>query len=336
MLLIPDAPFFNGYALGQYFDPNIRGIWIPEDYFKAREITSPHEGLILLWPSVTTYVQTSWGYQGTNRFYNSFFSPTKVITQDFFGGYALYNPYKRDIYVSLSRPPIRPVLSSDITNIISEEKILVWGAKYERSDYSINLFINGSDHVDIVFPFAQTMNISNYQFLIIEFSLNPLSYIEDLARSNNVWIGISDTKYVGWYIFGSSSNIYSIHEEDISVAMLIGFPDKPWASSMYDAGLVTGVIIRLITRNFANPVESNFSLKSIKIAFSDADLSIINAWKQFGVKYVLFDKSIVGGAMSAVEPYNLSVSILMKEGILSPILTGRNIELYEVNYKYGD
>jgi len=329
-LLIPSIPFFNGFALGQYFDPSIKGIWVPEEYFEAKDIALQHQGAILLWPSLTIYVQTSWGYQGTNGFYNSFFSPLKVVTPDFFGGYTMYSS-KRLMYANLTMPPIRPGQSRDITDLLNKEKISIWGARCERFNGSIRILVNNTDHIDIGIPFRSAINISNYTFLVLELSSDPSFFMESLAKSNNFWIGVGSAEgVVGWYILGSTSNTYSINDEGISVSMLIGFSDKPWAASYYDPSNVTGVMIRLITRDIKEPVEVNFSLKSIKVAFSDVDPSMISLWKNFGVKYVLLDKSIVGGAQSVYEPYYSSLPLLTKNGVLRPVLIGKNVELYQV------
>jgi len=329
-LLIPSIPFFNGSALGQYFDPSIKGIWVPEEYFKAKDTALQHQGVILLWPCLTTYVQTSWGYQGVNGFYNSFFSPLKVVTPDFFGGYTEYS-LTRLMYTNLTRPPIKPGGLRDITDLLNKEKISVWGTKYERFNGSIRILVNNTDRIDIGIPFLSAIDISNYTFLVLKLSSNPLFFMGSLAKSNNFWIGVGSAEgVVGWYILGSTSNTYSINDEGISVSMLIGFPDKPWAASYYNPSNVTGVIIRLITRDIKEPIEVNFSLKSIKVAFSDIDLSIISLWKNFEVKYVLLDKSIAGGAASVYEPYYSSLLLLTKNGVLHPILIGKNIELYQV------
>jgi hypothetical protein len=334
-LFIPSIPFFNGSALGQYFDPSIKGIWVPEEYFKAKDIALQHQGVILLWPSVTSYIQTSWGYQGGSNFYNEFFAPRDVITPQnpIFGagGYTLYNPQAKMKYASLTRPPIRPGPSRGITDLVNDKKISIWGARYERFSGSIRILVNNTDHIDVGIPFRSAIDISNYTFLVLELSFNSSFFTEGLARSNNFWIGVGSAEgVVGWYILGSTSNTYSINDEGIHVSMLIGFPDKPYAASYYNPSNVTGVIIRLITRDLKEPVEVNFSLKSIKVAFSDVDPYIISLWKNFGVKYVLLDKSIVGGAASVYEPYYSSLSLLTKNGVLHPILIGKNIELYQV------
>jgi hypothetical protein len=331
ILLVPSIPFFNGSALGQYFDPSIKGIWVPEEYFEAKDIALQHQGVILLWPSLTTYVQTSWGYQGTNGFYNSFFSPLKVVTPDFFGGYTEYSTIRRLMYTNLTRPPIRAGELRDITDLLNKEKISVFGVKYGRFNGSIRILVNNTDRIDIGIPFRSAIDISNYTFLILELSSNPSFFMEGLAKSNNFWIGIGSAEgVVGWYILGSTSNTYSINDEGISVSILIGFPDKPWAASYYNPSNVTRVIIRLITRDLREPVEVNFSLKSVKVAFPDVDPSIISLWKNFGVKYLLLDKSIVSGAASAYEPYYSSLPLLTKNGVLRPVLIGKNIELYQV------
>lgn len=334
VLLVPSIPFLNGSALGQYFDPNIKGIWIPKDYLNARNIMLERPGRILVWPSLTTYIQTSWGYQGGSNFYNEIFAPIDVITPQNpvfrAGGYTLYNPSLRMNYVNLTKPPIRPGKLWDITGSANYKKILIWGAKYEHLNNSIKLFINGSDHVDVVLPFFSVIDISRYHFLVLELFSDPSFYLKNLASSNDFWIGVGSAEgVIGWYILGSSSNTYSIDDKRISVSMLIGFPDKPWPASYYNPSNVTGIVIRLITRNLREPVEVKLYLKSIKVAFSDIDPFIMDMWEKLEIKYVLLDKSIVSGASSTFEPYSLALTLLRGKGILRPVLVERHIELYE-------
>jgi len=333
-LLIPSIPFFNGSALGQYFDPSIKGIWIPKDYLNARNIMLERPGRILVLPSLTTYIQTSWGYQGGSNFYNEIFAPIDVITPQNpvfkAGGYTLYNPSTRTIYANLTKPPIRPGKLWDITGSANYKKILIWGGKYEHFNDSIKLFINGSDHVDVVIPFFSVIDISHYHFLILELFSDSSFYLKNLASSNDFWIGVGSAEgVIGWYILGSSSNTYSIDDKRIYVSMLIGFPDKPWPASYYNPSNVTGIVIRLITRNLREPVEVNLYFRSIKVALSDIDPFIMDIWEQLEIKYVLLDKSIVSGASSAFEPYSLALTLLKGKGILRPVLIGRHIELYE-------
>jgi len=105
-LVIPAWPIIDGSAFGQYFNESIKGIKIPEDYFAVKKIVEKQGGgTILICPRMPIYVLTSWGYQGTERFYIKFFEPFSVIVPDTFGGYSII-AYKRirNLYVNLSDP----------------------------------------------------------------------------------------------------------------------------------------------------------------------------------------------------------------------------------------
>jgi len=335
LLIIPSIPFFNGSALGQYFDPNIKGIWIPEEYFDVKNVVLQYQGAILIWPSLTTYIQTSWGYQGAANFYNEFFAPKNIITPQnpIFkaGGYTFFNPSSRNIYINLSKPPLKPGVSWNIKRLIDEKHMQIWGASYEVSGDIIKITISDSDHIDIVLPFLYAVNISNFQFLVLELSFKPSSYMEDLAALGGFWVGVlSADGMAGWYICGSSSNTYFVVNSSISIFLLINYPDKPWPASYYNSSNIVAIIIRLFTHSFKKYDEVFLSLKSIKIAFSDIDFSIINIWKRFKIKYILFDKSLVDGAYINPKIYDFALDRLKKEKILRPVFLGKYIELYEI------
>ena len=105
LLLISAFPLWTGEALGQYFDQSIKGIHIPTDYFTTRNIINDHKTLLL--PSMTTYIRTSWSYQGSNAFYLNFFG-SNIITLDTLGVYAEYNPKLIALYRNLTIPKLVP------------------------------------------------------------------------------------------------------------------------------------------------------------------------------------------------------------------------------------
>lgn len=346
VLLIPAAPLFTGSALGQYFDPSIKGMTIPKDYFDVKSILSSStqsETTTLLWPSVVTYVQTSWGFQGSNGFYNSFFSPIRVYTPDIFatglGGYTLANPELAAEYSNMTLYPLMPSSPLvDITGYADFSKLSVWGARYTYSDSTIKLSPenSGSDHIDVLIPFHEALDASGSAFFMLEFSAEPMAFIENMLRNGSLWVGISCYEgTTGWYLLGSSPvSSYRVSDSTILVSMLVGFPDKPWVASTYNSSSVTGFVFRIFSQELSNsPYEDLlFSSVSIKVSSGDIDPSKLDLWARRGVKYVIFDSSIIDGAAIPSEQYSLTTKLLIDKGIFIQIFAGKYIQLYKVNY----
>ncbi|ACX72261.1 hypothetical protein Metvu_0400 [Methanocaldococcus vulcanius M7] len=85
-----------------------------------------------MYPSISTYIMTSWGYQGSNGFYLNYFEPIKVVVPDYFGSYSQYSK-KFKIYTNLTIPKI-----TIITN--NNSKITISGNNYKHIQInSINI-----------------------------------------------------------------------------------------------------------------------------------------------------------------------------------------------------
>ena len=347
LLLVPDMPFFTGDALGQYFNSNIKGIWVPNDYFEVKNILSSSMqsgNTALLWPSITTYIQTSWGYQGSDSFYINFFYPLSVLTPDSFGEYALANPSIAAEYSTVTSIPITAGnSSSDITSYADFAKLSVQGANYTYSNNIISLdsVNSSSDFVYIVIPFNETLNTSNFALFTLQLSADPQSHIETLLKNEGLWIGIgSSDGDIGWYIPGSTtSSNYTITNNIFTVSMVANSPDKPWAASVYNASSVSRLVFCILTKDLVNrrgrASYPSFALSSLSInAFFDAvDQSTINSWLQYNVEYIIFDSSNVNGATISPEQYSSSLSFLISKGVIVPVFVGEYLQMYKVNYE---
>jgi hypothetical protein len=341
VLLIADTPFFTGNALEQYFSPNTKGIWVPNDYFVVKDLlsSSMQSGKsALLWPSMTTYILTSWQYQGSNVFYNAFFAPLNVYTPSEFGGYSLANPQIAAEYYNLTSIPLKSGPTTNITSYADFANLSVQGASYTHIDNTIKLGLsnNSSDYIDVTIPFRDTFDASNYTFFTLQFSTDSAPLIENMLSNQKLWVGVgSSDGNVGWYILGStSSSAYSINNSTIIISMHVGFPDKPWSESTYNSTSVSDFVFRIFTQGLPSNSYDGLTLSSITIgaSFVVIDQSILKLWQQYNIEYVVFDNSIISGAAVATQEYLQSINYLINEKLLIPVFTGDYIQLYKVNY----
>jgi len=342
LLIIPDMPFLTGDALGQYFNSNIKGIWVPNDYFEAKNILSSSTqsgNTVLLWPSITNYVQTSWGYQGSNSFYGNFFDPLPVITLASIVSHSFPSPNLGAEYSTLTSVPITAGNSTDITNNIDFANLSVYGASYTYLDNTVKLSlasINNSDHVDIIIPFHDASDLSSDAYLTLQFSAEPESIFSNILGNGSMWVGVGDSQgSIGWYILGSSSSSsYSVINNTVTFSMLVGFPDTPWSASVYNSSSVTGFVIHILGQGLSTTPYADLSLSNISVSVSSADVdqSVLDLWRQYKVEYVMFDNSIVSGGTFPAGDYSSPINTLVNKEVLIPVFAGKYIQLYKVNY----
>lgn len=159
MLIVAEAPVFDGQLEANYFRPNSSGFFIPPEYSEVRNYVLDHPGNILILPGATTYITFSWNYSGTSYFYNAFFYPVNVTTnQNFGGGYG--TAQQADEYINITSPIQfsngNATLSSSWMNLMKSrnytyilfDKSIIGGSLYENYTYT-NMAIDTliSDHV---------------------------------------------------------------------------------------------------------------------------------------------------------------------------------------------
>ena len=147
MLIVAEAPVFDGQLEANYFMPNTSGFFIPKEYSEIRSYVLNHPGNILILPGATTYIIFSWNYSGTTYFYNQFFYPVSVTTnQNFGGGYgsvqqvaAYVNITSPIIYnngtANLSSQWMNEIIADNYTYILFDKSI-AGGSLYENYTYT--------------------------------------------------------------------------------------------------------------------------------------------------------------------------------------------------------
>lgn len=339
LLLISVWPIWSGMAVSQYYDPSIKGIWIPNEYTATRYLlknATRYNEAVLFYPAISTYVQTSWGYQGTNGFYNNFFSPLLIITPDYFGGYSQYNPKLWRNYLSLVSPKLLPRERIKL-DTLNYEKIGVYHTRYQlQSNYTqVYLYDFSYDEnswVDISLPFKEPMNFSDYALLTLKVNANSTEYLNQAIDNGGLWIGMTSGQYTGWYIIGSSINSNSIIEQNdtMEIMLTLNSPDKPWSTSIYYVDNVNGLFIKLKKDSVSS---NNLTLVfptlyvSQEVAISEDYVSLI---KQYNIGYIIYDASISSGALSAYQSYEIVIDALIKSGFLTIVYNGQFLRLYEI------
>ena len=135
MLVVAEMPVFDGQLEANYYNPQSSGFFIPNQYSEVRNYVMEHPGSVLILPGATTYIKFSWNYSGTTYFYNTFFYPVNVTTnQNFGGGYG--SGQQVNAYVNLTSP-IQIVNGTAHISGAWESEISTLGFSYLLIDNSI-------------------------------------------------------------------------------------------------------------------------------------------------------------------------------------------------------
>jgi hypothetical protein len=339
LLLISVWPIWSGMAVSQYYDSNIKGIWIPNEYLATKYLlrnTTKDNGAVLFYPAISTYVQTSWGYQGTNGFYNNFFVPLLIMTPDYFGGYAQYDPKLWRDYLSLVSPKLLPDERIKL-DAIDHEKIGVYHTRYQLESnytqvYLYDFSYDENSWIDISLPFKEPMDFSDYALLTLKVNTNSTEYLNQAIDNGSLWIGVTSGQYTGWYIIGSSINSNSLIEQNDTIEMVLTLnsPDRPWSTSIYYVDSVDGLFIKIKKDSIFSSTLTLVSptlYVSQEVAISEDYVSLI---KQYNIAYIIYDVSINSGALGDYQSYDTAISALVKSGFLTMVYNGQFLRTYKI------
>jgi len=342
VLLISVWPIWSGTAIGQYFNSDVRGITVPEEYILTKNLlkgTISYNQTVLFYPAIRTYVRTSWNYQGTNKFYNSFFSPIKIATPDYFGDYAQYNLEVWGKYLALTTPRLLLENETEL-DLINREKIRVYHAAYELKSNSSQVHLgdfsfDSNTWMDVSLPFTRHTSFSNYTLLTVEIRFKDHCNLKTVIDNKGLWIGVASQGHVGWYILGSSVNSqYEIDDDDATLraTLIVGSPDKPWDSSTYYIDRVDGIFIK-VRKSLLSTNSLTFSVPTIHVSHNVIlSENYISLLKQHNIKYISYDISILEGALTGYKGYDLIMQALLKSGALILVYDSPFLQLYEIQF----
>ncbi|MEL9939455.1 MAG: hypothetical protein QW348_00840 [Ignisphaera sp.] len=290
LLLLTSLPIFSGQVFGQYYDESIKGFVIPKDYRIVMDLEAkPYEHILLL-PATSTYVSTSWGWQGSIGWYHML---NGAILSYTFAPYSEYTSWE-EVYGMLTRPQLKVVDGVSLTSQVNVEKAYVWGGQgellYARLLENGSLLLDvvlhksGWDYADIILPFTRPLNISMYKLLEIDLSISGEENV-----TLTPWLFIYSDNFAGAHILdtitlpGSVSRVYAV-----------GVSDKPWPDSIYDPNHITGFMLRIYGLQKIN--NSRLYVKILlrvevgnRAILSETYLDMLSL---LNVKYIIVDRSL--------------------------------------------
>lgn len=284
-----------------------------------------------MFPSISTYFQTSWGYQGSNHFYIAYFAPATVYTVDSFGG-GYSSSLSRWVYSNLTEPNLLPSskkiqfkYSFNTSRITVSNGIL----KGLASDNFMMYPSNQSRNVQIFIPLSQSINISDFTTIGIEMELGNSNFVSNLLAHHSLWLGLASPSTVGWYIVGDGVNshvsMFSNGTEDF--LLTVGEPTPLWSSNTYAPSSVTGVLLQF-------PDNQSQTIFSLPTLFATKGYVINSNWfdlvSEYGIQYLLLDKSVIGGNLTSSRFNQITLSTLQANDDALVIFNGTYLELLKV------
>ncbi|WMT49130.1 MAG: hypothetical protein RE472_08685 [Thermoplasmatales archaeon] len=327
LLIVAAFPLFNGQVEGEFFNEGAKGTTIPHSYFTAKEVLLNSPGNTLLFPGTSQYVQTSWNYQGTIDFYNSFFYPVNITTYNSFGAYESINSSFNSFFANLTNP-LTFNGSSSASTIINNGNLIysnygIYGANGSSNYNNIDVDETNSGYVHITTNFLTDLNLSQYPFTKITYNFSNSQFFENAVRSGYVDIGLSSSNGIAWWTLTQKN---TINKEDSLFETYI--PLDYGYSSVYHKYNITGFYIDINTIAGTALPSFNISYPKIYGVNSTVNPQWLSLISKFNFKYILLDKTIVSGALESNRYILESIKILIQKHIILEIYNSNSLGIY--------
>jgi hypothetical protein len=312
ILLITALPVFNGKAEGEYFNESIKGYHIPQNYTVVRDYLIKNNGSSIVIPTMSSYVETSWGYEGAQQLYPAFFAPAKLYTLSSFGSYAAENSVDLEI-------------ATNLTKIIYPSSNAIRIPIAVGVPWYIN--ISGDPTFSITYPLKHT-NVSKFTYLQVVVNVSNSSKFTNAVKNNSLIVEIGSTN--------APSQIYDLNTECWDcyiktnnnteyIDLLLNNPNN--YNSLFNSSSITDIRFRFTNRtrivNVSHP--EIYGIYGFNVSPSWLELT-----KQYNISYVLVDNSILSGETESYGYINLISSYMKNSSNTKLIYSSKYISLYKI------
>jgi len=321
-LLYSALPIFTGEVFEQYYNKNVRGFNIPNDYVILSKLSTKFYEHILLLPATHTYTSTSWGWQGSVAWYHRL---NEALLTYSLVPYSEYTEWSK-VYYNLAIPCLHAVGGFPLTQYVDLNHVNAWNGKIlstsmlSNGTLSIQAVIFNGNHTDIILPFNRPTDISRYKLL--EIVLSVKSNVTNVTLSP--WLFIYSGNYGGAHILEP----IQLPSGKVSKAYAVGVPDKPWPLSMYYPNNTTGLVLRLKVSSY-NANTSAISIAANLTVIVSNEYTFCNQYldllRIFNIRYIVVDRSLADYNTF----YKIVEDALRKEFRL--IYNGTTLSIYEIS-----
>lgn len=312
LLFVAPLPLYTG----QVFRPGVadsRGFFVPESYFEVRNYLWSHGGNVVLLPSITTYVNTMWGYHGANDFYLAFYYPTRVVVPTYYGPYAIYLPPAAAAYAEATHPLAPGTNSTALPTQVARPWTVVSNTTTTTYTFQTNprFSIGAADWLNVTLPVSDADQLRQW-----------IDAGKVTVRVNTSGGGS------GQYSFGPrayNSEITSATASQLTFALLVWEPDS--GAGYQGRGEVTNLSLTI-----QEPLDTNLALGTP--AFASIQGSTLQpGWlplmESYSVQYVLSDLSVEDIAREH-QIVNDTMSDLVADGVVTPVVVTPELTLWKL------
>ena len=311
-LISTALPIFNGSVFGQYFNQEIKGFMVPEEYRLLENLETRFYEHILLLPATDTYASTSWGWQGAVTWYH-YLNPAILVKS--IAAYSQYTPWAT-LYRNLTSPCITLDEPRPLPGLAEAKPVVQGGeATVTTSNNTVTIHVHSAagNKLAVVLALPAPVDISAASYIAFKACLR--------GGANAA---------VKPYIYLVSGRVAGVHilpelrpGECAEKVYRVGVPDKPWPASMYMPERVNAVIVELR----GEPRQLKGLDLSLEVMVSNSTglcRSYLELLRLVNVKYVVVDKTLHGRGLSQALLDALRHS-------LKQIFNGTVLEVYAVD-----
>lgn len=311
-------PVYNGAVEVDWVNPSEHGYFVPLEYTGVKEKLQSAHGAAVLLPELSTYVKTTWGFDGANGFYQNFFYPSQVLVPSFYGAYGDFVPSVIQNYTAATNP---------ITAAPSTDRI--------SSTFQVAA-LSTPQETGLRYQFHTTSGTLDLQptlWSTITFPIHNATRLAQLNALGDIWIGLgfvsNTSKQQAWYALGGGSNAEfdALNATDLTVSIMPGIPSSGNVSTaaVNEVGIwLRGPVAGFgIVNGTADPIVDVGNASEIPATW-------LGQIESYGMSYLLVDTSLIGGTLQSYALVDAIVAALQSYGMLAPLHQGPDLDLYQI------
>jgi hypothetical protein len=218
------------------------------------------------------------------------------------------------------------------------QRVSVHGSKWFINGSNVVVYDPDSNEgypwIDIVFPFSISPNELDCHYVLVKTNMSTTTDFPTILSSSGFWVGMTATK--GWYLLSGSSSGAEFKRNTLVITISTCNPYRSFLDPAWDPQEVDGIIFRIMKNSVSRDFRITLSAPLIGMSSDEMlDENYVGILKEYHVKYILIDRSILEGHLIDLKYYERTMNTMNQQGLTSLVFNGEYLELYEINPRYS-
>lgn len=317
LLGLSATPIFNGTVLEAPGGASV-AFQVPNAYFATRDYLQAHGGNALLLPSTSLYFRTTWGYYGVSGFYTTFYTPSRILSPDYYGPYQYLLSSTRQSYAEATQVIVPGTNSTPLPALSGHRWIQAGHSPYY-----------------VFRSLGAPLNLSSFEWAEVTLPTTDPGLLVGLIQGEQIDLGLrSGPQQVGWYLIGQGgeAQLISSNSTSVEVGFLLGAPTR----GVFDPSSVNALILRILPFTvLSSAYFPDLGLGTPRFT-GIINSSLAPGWltlmrSTYHMNYLLLDSTLKPYGRTEPTSYGPVVTaVLFELGLATPVLITNDLQLWQL------